>query len=148
MARQFAQKKPLSFEPDVMNNDSTSGRDHQSENKTAEWKPYSEEGHIHRRELDPPAIFGFQGNTSREPGAAVGAAHHSIPQQHFGLTKWVKSSDNCNNSPYPLLPHITDTFSNYGNDRIDTKSGSSSLADCAAINWVDNVDSALSGSLK
>ncbi len=67
MAQQFVQKKTLLYESAEKNDDATSSRDHEGENKTVEWKTNPEEGHIcrgkfHRRELDPPAVFisGFE----------------------------------------------------------------------------------------
>ncbi len=61
MARQFAQKELLFYEPDEKGDDATSGGGHESENRTVECKPYIEEGHIyhgkfHRRELNPPTV--------------------------------------------------------------------------------------------
>ncbi len=56
MPRRFALKKQLFDEPDEKNDDAISGRDHEGENKTEEWRIYPAEsqfrrGKFHKREL-------------------------------------------------------------------------------------------------
>ncbi len=69
MARRFAQKRQIFDEPDEKNEDATSDRDHEGENKTVDRRIYPAEGYIcrekfYRQELYQPAVFFFQGNRS------------------------------------------------------------------------------------
>ncbi len=64
MAQRFAQTTQLFYKPDERNYDATSGRGHDGEDKTVEWRLYLGGGHIcrdkfYRREFDQLDVFLF-----------------------------------------------------------------------------------------